>query len=683
MRSKKWLVTATSLALFASLLPAPTTLAATPVSVVLNGQQLNLSPAAFIQNDRTLVPLRGVFEAMGAIPQWNGADQTVEVSRGDRYVKLKINQRLACLNPSCSQTAMLDVPAQLINNRTFIPVRFVSTALGVDVAWDQGRQTVVINTSGGVILPPPDPKPAPVTLEGVTAGQRITGPISLKASGLSGSQVFFYLIDPTTQRGRLVAAGADVGERYTYTPDPTYAGQRELMAAIRDSSGTLRYSNRIPVNVQPDTQLRVTGLESGSIPGPVTIGHQLNFVATHVVYRLLGANGQQWDLATLGPGESFTWYPHVSFNGPKQVQVLAYDRNGTEYRSQPVSVTVNSDYRTNFSSVSEGESLTSRARMLTVSANYEIKSVRYLLDGKLLSADKEFWWTFGPEMNGAHTLTAEVTDSAGVVRKVGPISFRIDAQPGLWLYGIGPNQLVREELSLMAMPNVPANKIKFFLREGNTDILLGEVKPGQNLAWKPTSGGAKMLYAQAWQDNQWVASTAPIYFQAYLGETYGPRPVVEKSQFKAFASDMALKSLQETGMSAALQVAQAILETGWGQYVPVDKYSGQFSNNLFGIKGSGSAGSIISTTWEVYNGQSYTVDANFRAYNSPLESWHDHKDLLLTRSWYAPFRAVMTDPVLGAWGLRKSGYATDPNYPVKLINIMRDQDLYKLDEVQF
>jgi flagellum-specific peptidoglycan hydrolase FlgJ len=100
------------------------------------------------------------------------------------------------------------------------------------------------------------------------------------------------------------------------------------------------------------------------------------------------------------------------------------------------------------------------------------------------------------------------------------------------------------------------------------------------------------------------------------------------------------------------------------------------------MKGKGTAGSIISTTWEVYNGERYGVDDAFRAYYNVSENWRDHKDLLLTRSWYAPFRAVMTDPVLGAWGLKRSGYATDPQYPVKLISIMRSQDLFKLDEVE-
>ena len=56
------------------------------------------------------------------------------------------------------------------------------------------------------------------------------------------------------------------------------------------------------------------------------------------------------------------------------------------------------------------------------------------------------------------------------------------------------------------------------------------------------------------------------------------------------------------------KVAQSILETGWGQKVPSDKYSGEKSNNLFGIKSKNNEPYIISTTWEVYNGLKYVVD---------------------------------------------------------------------------
>lgn len=167
--------------------------------------------------------------------------------------------------------------------------------------------------------------------------------------------------------------------------------------------------------------------------------------------------------------------------------------------------------------------------------------------------------------------------------------------------------------------------------------------------------------------------------KVHTGTIYGPKAVVEKDRFIEFVAGMAQDSRQQTHMSAALQIAQAILETGWGQSVPVDKYTGKLSNNLFGIKGSGPAGSVVSNTWEEYNGVVYRIDANFRAYNDTSESWVDHKRLLLTSERYAQFRAVMHDPVLGAWALKRAGYATDSRYPTKLIDIMNRYDLYRYD----
>lgn len=679
MRKHSWLAVMTSLALLGTVIMVPSSSAQPAASIVLNGQRLSLDPAPVIISGRTLVPLRGVFQAMGATVVWNEADRTVEVRRGSRYVELQIDRSLACLNEACTEASMLDVPATILDSRTFVPVRFISTALGVQVVWDDASRTVYINTNEA-----PSPYVSPVRLEGVTRGMTITQPISLRASGMAGERVFFYLVDPTTRKGVTVATGTDVSAAYTYTPDPAVTGARLLVAAVRDAAGNLHYSDPVSVTVLPDTRVTLTGVTPGqTIPGPITLGHEIHFAAHSVIYRLLDDSGNSWDIATVGPGDSLTWYPHMSLNGPKKLQVVAYDRNMKAYTSSPVPVVVANGPRTAFSSVEEGEVVTGRARTLSVSANYDIAKVRWLLDGAEIGTGNSYWWTYGPDDNGAHTITVEVTDSAGNVHRVGPISFTIDTRPGLWLYGVGPNQVVTGKLSLMAMPNIPADTIKFFVREGGQDILIGEARPGQELDWTPQSGGYKTIYAQAWNQGGWVASTEPVRFEVYLGPTYSARPIVAQKEFIDFIAPMALRSRDQTGMSAALQVAQAILETGWGQYVPVDKYTGQFSYNLFGMKGSGPAGSIISTTWEVYNGRSYTVDDSFRAYYNVEQNWQDHKDLLLTRSWYAPFRAVMADPVLGAWGLKRSGYATDPEYPTKLIRIMRENDLFRLDEIPF
>ncbi|MCL2497635.1 MAG: glucosaminidase domain-containing protein, partial [Symbiobacteriaceae bacterium] len=152
-----------------------------------------------------------------------------------------------------------------------------------------------------------------------------------------------------------------------------------------------------------------------------------------------------------------------------------------------------------------------------------------------------------------------------------------------------------------------------------------------------------------------------------------------KEGFMSLITPLALQSQKQTGMSAALQVAQAILETGWGQSLPVDRYTGQFSYNLFGIKGRGSAGSVISSTLEEYYGTMYRIDDYFRAYSSVQESWADHKNLLLLADRYQPFRDVMFNSTSGAYALRRCGYATASNYPDALIAIIEEYDLDFLD----
>ncbi|HYG59628.1 MAG TPA: glucosaminidase domain-containing protein, partial [Symbiobacteriaceae bacterium] len=248
--------------------------------------------------------------------------------------------------------------------------------------------------------------------------------------------------------------------------------------------------------------------------------------------------------------------------------------------------------------------------------------------------------------------------------------------------GVGPSEVITGPVTLRATSNVDLTAVDWFLTNAiGTRQLLGH---GITLNWTPTAAhaGNQTIYAVAKDAKGRFLSTDKVSFRVYLGTVYGPKAIATKDDFRAMAMKMSVPSYRETGMAASLQVAQSLLETAHGQSVPVDKYTGQLSYNLFGIKGTGPAGSIISNTWEEYNGRTFRIDANFRAYNNVDEAWRDHKAILLERPWYAPFRAVMTDPVLGAWGLRRSGYATDSQYPYKLIDIMNRYDLYKLNDLE-
>jgi hypothetical protein len=115
---------------------------------------------------------------------------------------------------------------------------------------------------------------------------------------------------------------------------------------------------------------------------------------------------------------------------------------------------------------------------------------------------------------------------------------------------------------------------------------------------------------------------------------------------------------------ARLGAAQSSLETGYGKSMP----SG--SNNAFGIKGTGSAGSVNSSTREVINGQSVYINDNFRAYSSIEESASDYVSLLNSKSRYASVvSATNIDDAASALG--KSGYATDPSYGSTVASIAK------------
>ncbi|HVT11763.1 MAG TPA: copper amine oxidase N-terminal domain-containing protein [Fimbriimonadaceae bacterium] len=106
-------------------------------------------------NGRVLVPLRGVFQQLGANVSWNQYDQTVSAQRGSTDVELKIGSRTATVNGS---PVMMDVPPMIIDGTTMVPIRFVSEALGAQVGWMDAQQLVTITTPGNetaVVTSPP------------------------------------------------------------------------------------------------------------------------------------------------------------------------------------------------------------------------------------------------------------------------------------------------------------------------------------------------------------------------------------------------------------------------------------------------------------------------------------------------------------------------------------------------
>ncbi len=133
--------------------------------------------------------------------------------------------------------------------------------------------------------------------------------------------------------------------------------------------------------------------------------------------------------------------------------------------------------------------------------------------------------------------------------------------------------------------------------------------------------------------------------------------------------DIAMQEMRESGIPASIKLAQAILESGFGNSELAVE-----ANNHFGIKCHG------------WPGMSYYYDDDepqecFRKYTDPIQSFLDHSEFLQMRPWYASLFDL--DPLdYRAWahGLREAGYATNPRYAQLLIRLIEEHSLYRFDQ---
>lgn len=110
--------------------------------VIVNGNQLTFDVNPVIIGGRTLVPLRGIVEALGADVIWNERNQTITVTGNDKTIKLTIESNIAEIN---NVKTVTDMPAKIINNRTMVPLRFIAQGFDADVKWDGNSNTVIIS----------------------------------------------------------------------------------------------------------------------------------------------------------------------------------------------------------------------------------------------------------------------------------------------------------------------------------------------------------------------------------------------------------------------------------------------------------------------------------------------------------------------------------------------------------
>lgn len=152
--------------------------------------------------------------------------------------------------------------------------------------------------------------------------------------------------------------------------------------------------------------------------------------------------------------------------------------------------------------------------------------------------------------------------------------------------------------------------------------------------------------------------------------------IQSKEEFVSQLQFSAKKAAKELGVDAQVLLAQAALETGWGQHV-IKAANGQSSFNLFNIKAHSSwdGKKAVVNTLEFHQGVARQEKANFRAYDSYDESFNDYVQFIKQSPRYQKALQQGANAERYMHELQKAGYATDPAYTNKVMRVYHDKEL--------
>jgi hypothetical protein len=247
-------------------------LAQDAISVTLNGQPIGFGGVPPTQvGGRVLVPLRGVFEALGAQVDYDAASGTVFAARGETQVQLRIGSTQATVN---GQTRVLDVPAQTRLGRTLVPLRFVSEAMGAQVDWNPGTRLVSISGTTDVSDPNgpfgPGPRATPTPLPDPIYNPPVAG------RSVSGTVV---KVDPTAPASITLRVGT--GFR-TFVVDADTPLMRQTTGVVQ-AGATPQFGPGVALNdiaeLAPGEEVRVRTDDEGQV---IDITSQVSLVTARV-----------------------------------------------------------------------------------------------------------------------------------------------------------------------------------------------------------------------------------------------------------------------------------------------------------------------------------------------------------------------------------------------------------------
>ncbi len=223
-----------SLVVFADEPSADNSAVNTAVKVIMDGKQLTFDVDPIIENGRTLVPFRVIFEKLGCEVDYNkdAAGQHITATKEGYNLSFDVGSLEMKVN---DKTVTLDVGSKILNGRTLVPLRAVSEAFACNVGWNSKQRTVYINTTGNFIKSQPTCKITGSEIEdGMYDVNLDPSTITVNEKGEKTIKVEFFAYDTYDI---VDVSKMNVGDLIEYAGDVYYVSSKEQKDSIIDING--------------------------------------------------------------------------------------------------------------------------------------------------------------------------------------------------------------------------------------------------------------------------------------------------------------------------------------------------------------------------------------------------------------------------------------------------------------
>lgn len=242
------------------------------ISVYINGRKLLFDVPPIQIEGRTLVPLRAIFEGLGAFVEYNNSTRTIIANKGSTKIQLTLDSPVAYVN---GQTVYLEVPARAIRGSTMVPLRFVGEAFDAKVKWEGSQQAIFIETEEDISTTTPGPVSEGAVL--YTIYHDATGNLS------SGDVITITLIGTPGSKAYFDITGIINNVQVNETNSGKYVGTYTIKSTDRGKdlpvTGYLVKDNASSSRLEADT--RITIGESQVVAQPTPVDEIKIYSVTH------------------------------------------------------------------------------------------------------------------------------------------------------------------------------------------------------------------------------------------------------------------------------------------------------------------------------------------------------------------------------------------------------------------